>query len=169
MFALVMDVLTRSIQGEVPWCMLFEDDVVLIDKTRGCVNEKLEEDEVVVRLDAQDVCKRDSFKYLGSLIQENGEIDEDVSNRVRASWMKWRFASGVLYDRKMCGFTRGNRVRNEIVREKVGVASVEDKMREGRLRCFGHVMRRGKDSPVRRCERLALDDFRRSRGRPKKY
>ncbi|PHU25135.1 hypothetical protein BC332_03467 [Capsicum chinense] len=27
----------------------------------------------------------------------------------------------------------------------------------------------GADAPVRRCERLALDDFKRSRGRPKKY
>lgn len=32
--------------------------------------------------------KRDSFKYLGSMIQGNGEIDEDVSNRIRAGWMK---------------------------------------------------------------------------------
>ena len=30
-------------------------------------------------------------------------------------------------------------------------------------------MRRGADAPVRRCERLALDGFRRRRGRPKKY
>ncbi|KAF3615266.1 hypothetical protein FXO38_35213 [Capsicum annuum] len=42
-------------------------------------------------------------------------------------------------------------------------------MREERLRWFGHVMRRGTDAPVRRCERLALDGFRRRRGRPKKY
>ena len=34
LFALVMDMLTQSIQGEVPWCMLFMDDVVLIDNTR---------------------------------------------------------------------------------------------------------------------------------------
>ncbi|PHT34196.1 ATP-citrate synthase alpha chain protein 2 [Capsicum baccatum] len=56
----------------------------------------------------------------------------------------------------MCGLTRGDRVRNEIIWDKVGVASVEDKMREGRLRWFGHVMRRGTDPPVRRCERLTL-------------
>ncbi|KAF3639179.1 putative carboxylesterase 1-like [Capsicum annuum] len=31
------------------------------------------------------------------------------------------------------------------------------------------MMRGGTDVPVRRCERLALDDFRRRRGRPKKY
>ncbi|KAF3657496.1 hypothetical protein FXO38_13666 [Capsicum annuum] len=53
--------------------------------------------------------------------------------------------------------------------EKMRVASVEDKMQERKLRWFGHVMRRGADAPVRRYERLALDGFRRSRGRPKKY
>ncbi|PHT30114.1 60S ribosomal protein L10a-3 [Capsicum baccatum] len=48
--------------------------------------------------------------------------------------------------RWMCGLTKGDRVRNEIIREKVGVALVEDKMREGRLRWFGHVMRRSADA-----------------------
>ena len=71
--------------------------------------------------------------------------------------------------RWMCGLIRGDRVRNETIREKVGVASVEDKMRQGSLRWFGHVMRRETDTPIRRCERLALDSFRRGRGRPKKY
>ncbi|KAM3308849.1 hypothetical protein P3S67_010593 [Capsicum chacoense] len=244
LFALVMNVLTRRIQGEVPWCMLFADDVVLIDETRGGVNDKLEQwretleskgfrlsrsktkyleckfdgssegDDVVVRLESQVVCKRDSFKYLGSMIQGNGEIDEDVSHRIGVGWMKWKFALGVLSDKKVppklqsklyrvavrpamlygaecwpvknshiqklkvaeirmlrwiCGLTRGDRVRNETIREKVGVASVEDKMGEVRLRWFGHVMRRGIEAPVRRCERLALDGFRWGRGRPKKY
>ncbi|KAF3668459.1 Elongation factor 1-alpha [Capsicum annuum] len=67
------------------------------------------------------------------------------------------------------GLSGSERVRNEIIREKVGVALVEDKMREVRLRWFRHVMRRGTDVPVRRCERLALNGFRRGRGRPKKY
>ena len=71
--------------------------------------------------------------------------------------------------RWMCGLTRRNRVKNDVIQEKVGVASVEDKLREARLRWFGHVMRRGMDAPVRRCERLAMDDFRRGRGRLKKY
>ncbi|KAF3621950.1 3-hydroxyisobutyryl-CoA hydrolase-like protein 1, mitochondrial [Capsicum annuum] len=34
--------------------------------------------------------------------------------------------------RWMCGLTRSDRVRNETIREKVGVASVEDKIREAR-------------------------------------
>ncbi|KAF3620600.1 26S protease regulatory subunit 6A -like protein [Capsicum annuum] len=58
--------------------------------------------------------------------------------------------------RWMCGFTRVDRVRNEIIREKLRVVLVEDRMREMRLRWFGHVMRRDTDALVRRSERLAL-------------
>jgi len=32
LFALVMDELTRHIQGEMPWYMLFTDDIILIDE-----------------------------------------------------------------------------------------------------------------------------------------
>ncbi|XP_070020786.1 uncharacterized protein [Nicotiana sylvestris] len=32
----------RAAGGEVPWCLLFEDDIDLIDETRGGVNERLE-------------------------------------------------------------------------------------------------------------------------------
>ncbi|KAG5569172.1 hypothetical protein H5410_058938 [Solanum commersonii] len=49
--------------------------------------------------------------------------------------------------RWMCGHTRSDRIRNEVIREKVGVASVVDKLREVRLRWFGHVKRRGADAP----------------------
>ncbi|KAF3635094.1 GDT1-like protein 5 [Capsicum annuum] len=57
--------------------------------------------------------------------------------------------------RWMCGLTRGDRVRTETIRDKVSVASVENKMREVRLRWFGHAMRRGTDALVYRCDRLA--------------
>jgi hypothetical protein len=42
LFALVMDEITRDIQGGIPWCMLFRDDVVLVDKSRTSVDQKLE-------------------------------------------------------------------------------------------------------------------------------
>ena len=38
LFVIVMDV----IQDEIPWCMLFADDIVLVDETRAGVNAKLE-------------------------------------------------------------------------------------------------------------------------------
>ena len=39
LFAIVMDELTKAIQDE---CMLFADDIVLLDETRAGVNAKLE-------------------------------------------------------------------------------------------------------------------------------
>jgi hypothetical protein len=41
LFALVMDEVTRDIQGDIPWCMLFEDDVVLVDESQVGVNRQL--------------------------------------------------------------------------------------------------------------------------------
>ncbi|XP_009590790.2 uncharacterized protein [Nicotiana tomentosiformis] len=126
-----MDAVTHHIQGEVPWGMLFVDDIVLIDETRGGVNNRLEvwrytleskgfklsrtkteyleckfstESEDVgmdVRLGAQVIPKRSSFKYLGSIIQEDGEIDENVTLRIGVGWIKWRLASGVLCDKRV--------------------------------------------------------------------
>ncbi|XP_070052709.1 uncharacterized protein [Nicotiana tomentosiformis] len=131
-----MDALTRLIQGEVPWCMLFTDDIVL-DETRSSVNERLEvwrqtleskgfklsktkmkyleckfnaeprEAGMEVRLESQVIPKRDSFKYLGSVIQRDGEIDEDVTHRIRVRWMKWRLASRVMCDRKVPPILKG--------------------------------------------------------------
>jgi hypothetical protein len=42
LFALVMDEVTRDIQGGIPWCMLFANDVVLVDESRTRVDQKLE-------------------------------------------------------------------------------------------------------------------------------
>jgi hypothetical protein len=38
LFALVMDEVTRDIQGDIPWCMLFADDVLLVDESQAGVN-----------------------------------------------------------------------------------------------------------------------------------
>ncbi|XP_070032658.1 uncharacterized protein [Nicotiana tomentosiformis] len=113
-----LDVLTRHIQGRVPWCMLFAYDIFLINETRGGVNTGLEvwrqtlesksfklssskteyleckfcderhEEEVEVKIDTQFIPTRDSFKYLGSIIHGKGAIDEDVTHRIGADWMR---------------------------------------------------------------------------------
>ncbi|KAG5571816.1 hypothetical protein H5410_061582 [Solanum commersonii] len=178
----------------------------------GCkFSDALDETDGEVRLATQIIPKKESFKYLGSVIQGSGDIDDDVTHRIGVAWRKWRLASGVLCDKQippklkgkfyrvvvrptllygaecwlvknayvqkmhvaemrmlrwMCGHTRSNKIRNEVIREKVGVASVVDKLREARLRWFGHVKRR---SQVRRCEGLDIEGMRRGRGRPKKY
>jgi hypothetical protein len=42
LFALVMDDVTRDIQCGIPWCMLFADDVILVDESRRGVDQNLE-------------------------------------------------------------------------------------------------------------------------------
>lgn len=56
---------------------------------------------VKVRFDTQAIQKRGSFKYLGSIIQENRKIDENVTQYNGAGWMEWRLAFTVLYNTKV--------------------------------------------------------------------
>lgn len=41
LYAIVRGKLTRNVLGEVPWCKLFADAIVLIDEIREGVNDKL--------------------------------------------------------------------------------------------------------------------------------
>jgi hypothetical protein len=64
--------------------------------------------------------------------------------------------------RWICGHTRIDRVRNDDIRDRLGVAPIEH-----RLRWFGHVQRRPSEVPVH-CGVLSRDiNVRRGRGRPK--
>lgn len=45
--------------------------------------------------------KRGSFKYLGSIIQGNWEIDDDVTHHIGAGLLKWRLTFGVMCNKKV--------------------------------------------------------------------
>jgi hypothetical protein len=112
-----MDKVTRDIQCDIPWCMIFTDDVILVDESRTGVDEKLElwrqtleakcfrlsrskteymkydfsattQEERDVRFDGQVVPKKDIFHYLRSMLQKDEYIDEDLRHRIKASWLK---------------------------------------------------------------------------------
>uniref|UniRef100_A0A914X4N9 Reverse transcriptase domain-containing protein n=1 Tax=Plectus sambesii TaxID=2011161 RepID=A0A914X4N9_9BILA len=65
------------------------------------------------------------------------------------------------------GLTRFDHAMNNDVRRRLGVAPITAKMREGRLRWYGHVVRSDEHSVARTAMRLDPDG-RRPRGRPKK-
>ena len=130
LFAIVMDEITKSIHEDIPWCMLFADDIVLIDKTKEGVNKKLElwkqtlevrgfrlsrskteymeckfrkrknNKQGVITFNGQQIPVTEYFKYLWSIIQKDREIDGNVNHRIKAEWLMWRSAIGVLCDRK---------------------------------------------------------------------
>ena len=111
--------------------MLFADNIVLVDETKEGVNTKLKlwrnnlestgfklsrrkmeymkckfsknarMEDVIIKLNDQIIQRKDYFRYLGSMIQKDGEIHENVTHRTKASWLKWRNASGVLCDGKI--------------------------------------------------------------------
>ncbi|VFQ82386.1 unnamed protein product [Cuscuta campestris] len=60
---------------------------------------------------------------------------------VKKTHVRRLHAAEMLMLRWMCGKTRLDRISNEVIRRQVGMAPVEDKLREARLRWFGHVRR----------------------------
>ena len=54
-----------------------------------------------ISLDGVEIGASRKFRYLGSIVQYEGDIEEDIQHRIKAGWVKWKNASGVLCDGKM--------------------------------------------------------------------
>ncbi|GJY35355.1 retrovirus-related pol polyprotein LINE-1 [Tanacetum coccineum] len=203
-FTLILDELSRGIQENIPWCMIFADDIVLIAESAEGLNNRLEswrkalEDnglrvsrekteylrcdfgryevvhqEMDIHIGDQILQPKESFRYLGSVLHRSGRIDDDVAHRIRAEC--WPITKALANKvevaelrmlRWTCGKTMVDMIPNGVFRAELDVDSIIDKMREGRLRWFGHVKRRPQTAPVRRVEALVVEGSRR-RGRPK--
>ena len=68
----------------------------------------------------------------------------------------------------MCSNTKRDKMRNKDIHTNIGIASIQEKMGENRLRWFGHVQRRPTYVPIRRVERIKLGQVKRAQGRPRK-
>uniref|UniRef100_A0A0A9HKX9 Uncharacterized protein n=1 Tax=Arundo donax TaxID=35708 RepID=A0A0A9HKX9_ARUDO len=68
--------------------------------------------------------------------------------------------------RWMCGHTRKDQVRNDDIRGRVGVASIEEKLVQHSLRWFGHIQRRPPEAPVHYGRLKRTDNVKRGRNRP---
>jgi hypothetical protein len=68
--------------------------------------------------------------------------------------------------RWICGHTRRDQVQNDDIHERLGVAPVEEKLMQHRLRWFGHIKRRPSEAPIRNRVIRRTDNEKRDRGRP---
>jgi hypothetical protein len=59
------------------------------------------------------VPRRDTFRYLNSMLQSDGDIEEDVCHRIKAGWMKWRQSSSILCDKKVLQKLKGKFYRTQ--------------------------------------------------------
>ncbi|GJR32479.1 retrovirus-related pol polyprotein LINE-1 [Tanacetum coccineum] len=202
LFALILDELSRGIQENIHWSMVFANDIVY---------KVVHGEEGIIRIGDKILQPNESFRYLGSMIHRSGRIDEDVTHRIRTGWTRWMAASGVLCDKRVplklkgkfyrvairpamlygsecwpimkaqenrvevaelrmlrwtCGKTMLDMIPNGVFRAELKVESIIHKIREGRLRWFGHVKKRPHTAPVRRVEALLVNSLRK-RGRPK--
>src|SRR5664279_5613014 len=69
--------------------------------------------------------------------------------------------------RWMCGVTLKDRNSSEELRERLGIVSVSDIVRQGRLRWFGHVERKDTDDWVSACRNIDVEG-KRGKGRGRK-
>ena len=67
--------------------------------------------------------------------------------------------------RWMSGYTLKDRIRNDHIHERVGVAPISEKMRDYHLRWYVYVQKL--DEPVRIAEQMVREPYIRNRGRPK--
>ena len=69
----------------------------------------------------------------------------------------------------MCGISLKDRRTNEELRRMVGVEPITTCIRSGRLRWYGHVMRKGDEDWVNKCMEYRVElEGRRPVGRPRK-
>jgi hypothetical protein len=68
--------------------------------------------------------------------------------------------------RLICGHTRRDRVRNDDIRERLGVTLVEVKLMQHHLRWFEHMQRRPAEAPIRNGVIRQTGNKKRGRGRP---
>ena len=241
LFILLLDVLTEGMRRRIPWSILYADDGFLCgtddeelnreaEEWRNCLEERglrinriktvgmrcnfeevAREREIDLEIDFHKLKEVESFKYLGSVIQNNGDLDEELTRSIQSGWNRWRKCSGVLCDSRMpvklkskiqrqvvrpamlyssetwatrkkdedridvnemrmlrweCGLTRRDKVRNEHIRGTLKITPISNKVKESRLRWYGHVKRREAEHPIRKVLDMDLPGRRRT-GRPK--
>jgi hypothetical protein len=67
----------------------------------------------------------------------------------------------------ICGHTRKDRIRNDDIRDKLGVTPIQEKLVQHHLRLFGHIQQRPSEAPVRNGILSHPENIRRGRGRPR--
>jgi hypothetical protein len=67
----------------------------------------------------------------------------------------------------ICGHIRKDRTRNDDIRDKLGVAPIQEKLVQYRLRWFGHIQRRPHEAPIRSGILSHPENTRRAKCRPR--
>ncbi|VDO65224.1 unnamed protein product [Heligmosomoides polygyrus] len=182
LFVVVMDAITRDLQKPVPWTLLYADDVMLASEDKGELERELQAwcdrlERFGLRLNVK------KTEYLNGVLCDR-KIPVRLKSKIYRTVVRpvamygaecWPATKEVetrlsVMETKMmrwtAGVTRMDRIRNDAIRLKFRVAAIAAKMREARLRWYGHVFR-GKEDSVRKIGLELEVSGKRPRGRPK--
>jgi hypothetical protein len=94
------------------------------------------------------------------------KINGQMANSIGLLHVQQLSVAEIRMLRWICGHTRRDRVRNDDIRERLGVTPVEQKLVQHRLRWFGHIQRRPAEASMRNGVIRRTDNEKRGRGRP---
>ncbi|XP_068208550.1 uncharacterized protein [Palaemon carinicauda] len=57
--------------------------------------------QTTIKLGGGNIKRVQKFKYLGSVIDNGGNMEEEINNRIQCGWNNWRKVSGIICDRKV--------------------------------------------------------------------
>ena len=60
-----------------------------------------------VKIEGTALRKVSEYKYLGSVVQDNGELEKEVCSKIQGGWARWKEVSGVLCDRRVPAKLKG--------------------------------------------------------------
>ena len=68
-----------------------------------------------INLQGQNLERVNTFKYLGAILAENGNMDPETTHRIQSGWKNWKRVSGILCDRRISLRVKG-KVYKTVVR-----------------------------------------------------
>ena len=68
-----------------------------------------------LEIDLQRMEEVKSFKYLGSVVHDDGDLDAEMTNRIKISWGNWKKCQGFLCDPRV-PLTLKGRIQKQVVR-----------------------------------------------------
>ncbi|GJR09801.1 retrovirus-related pol polyprotein LINE-1 [Tanacetum coccineum] len=164
LFTLILDELSRGIQESIPWCMIFADDIVLIAESAEGLNNRIEKWREALEDNGLRV-SREKTEYLRCDFGWYEVLHQEVNIRIGDRILQPKSLLSIWGS----GFIDSEESRRKmlltVLEAELDVDSIIVKMREGRLRWFGHVKRRRETAPIRRVEAMLVEGSR--RGRPK--
>ena len=83
------------------WRGALEDRGLKISRKKTEYLSFMDERNGDVRMQKNVLKRVETFKYLGSTMANNGELDAEITHRVQAGWKNWKKMTGVLCDKEI--------------------------------------------------------------------